>query len=481
MAGRGLALLFAVLASAASAQPAVQPSAIDRARITASPAVGQAIAVRTARWTLANSSGQPITMIRLRPDGAASFGPNLLTEPLPNGATTTLVRPAAPCMQTVELRLTSGATQSIRQDLCDQPQVRAPAPPRAPAAISRPPAISLPVQQARPPAPPPPPLPPAVVERPVTIGGPAPTAPSIPRNQATTPGSAGVGTVRPARPIPTSDRPATATPLPASPPLASLPESPSPAPARAPEPTDAIAAPATESSDPVPIAAQAGDAGTQSLVWCPELEEELPAIVCERLKQVERGVAGVSAPKTMIVGETRMVRLVVSRAADSAAVADALGGPDAVSREFGLPTGRYMEARLTGSSGLQFTPDDWVRRDLGAGDMEDWEWQVTALAAGRHQVMLQTRVMTRLADGSFVARDRRPANPQYVDVTVTATQRLESGAGIVNRWLAALAAPTESLTNLLTLLATMVAAAAGLWAAIRGFGRKSRPDNSEED
>lgn len=212
----------------------------------------------------------------------------------------------------------------------------------------------------------------------------------------------------------------------------------------------------------------AADAG----VYCDALEEEVPAIVCQRATAVNRGVAGVKARPNMVLGQVQVVRLVVSRGGDRQAVTDELGGRDAMFREFRLATGRYMEARLTADGGLEITPEDWVRRDLGAGDLDDWAWQVKAVAEGRHQVTLRTRVMKQVEDGRFIPRRGRESEPQYVDVTITPGQDFEQRIGIFTRWLDAISAPAESLTNLLTLLTTLLAAAGGLWAAIRAFGRK---------
>ncbi len=207
-------------------------------------------------------------------------------------------------------------------------------------------------------------------------------------------------------------------------------------------------------------------------VFCPELEEDVPALLCERIRQVNSGVAAVKANSNMIVGETQVVRLVVSRSGDEEAVVDEIGGPDSIYKKFKLSTGRYMEARLTVDNGLEITPTDWVRKDLGAGDVEDWEWNVKALAEGRFKVLLLTRVLKRQDDGTFITRPGRESEPQYVDVKITRSQEVEQQLGVFKRWLDALAAPAESLGNLLTLLGTVIAAAGGLWLAIRQFGKR---------
>jgi hypothetical protein len=193
---------------------------------------------------------------------------------------------------------------------------------------------------------------------------------------------------------------------------------------------------------------------------------------------VEAGVAGVKADPNMILGATQVVRLVISRSGDAGAMVQELGGPDAVYRQFGLATGRFMQARLTADSGLDVTPTEWVRRDLGAGDLEDWEWNVTATAQGRHRIILRTRVMQRLEDGSFIARPGRESEPQYVEVKITRGQDIEQRIGLVTRWMNALAAPTESLTNLLTLLGSLVAAGGALWLAVRKIGWTRRDGDS---
>lgn len=249
-------------------------------------------------------------------------------------------------------------------------------------------------------------------------------------------------------------------------------------PGRAPADERAEAAPPPTWAEPQ-LAAITESSAASRLVYCDALEEMVPAIVCQRATAVNQGVAGVKAKPKMVLGEVQTVRLVVSRRGDQEAVEDELGGRDAVFREFRLATGRYMEARLTADSGLEITPSEWVRKDLGAGDLEDWEWQVKAMAAGRHMVTLRTRVMKQEADGRFIPRPGRESEPQYVDVEITRGQEIEQRIGLFARWLQALSAPLESMNNLLTLLTSLVAAAGGLWLALRNFGKGKKAGDGD--
>jgi hypothetical protein len=443
--------------TAAHTQPAptqVAPPTIDRARVTASPALSEALASRLARWTFRNDSGVAVTAIRLKTEGAADYGPSLLDAPVVPGASQRLARPTTGCVQQIELRFANGGRRRLTQDLCAEPELRLAEAPVPATAMVRPSITTAsvttvrPVEtMSRPPAAETPaaaevlrPLPPAVAEQPVTAARPAPVA-ARPASAAS-------------RPAPAASPPAAATPPPAVRPVEAA-------------PTDAASPPPEPAPAPTTDAATTGDR-----VYCPVLEEEVPALVCARATAVDRGVAGVKAKPDMVLGDTQVVRLVVSRTGDSAAVVDELGGEAAVYRQFKLATGRYMEAQLAADSGLEIAPAGWVRRDLGAGDLDDWEWQVKALAKGRHQVMLRTRVMKEQEDGTFIPRPGRESEPQYVEVRITGDQEIEQKLTLFTRWLNALAAPAESLTNLLTLLGTLVAAAGGLWAAIRAFGRK---------
>lgn len=388
MAGRALLIGCLAWGAAALAQPAADrlaPLPTERPRVATAPAIADAIRGRDARWVFHNDSDVAIMAIRLKPDGAAEFGANLLRGPIAPGASLGLPRAGGACNHSIDIRFANGGRQRLARNLCDQPDVRI-----AEAAI------------------------------PITTA------------------------MRPPPPAP--------APVPA----------PAPMPQPAPQP---VTEPATR-----PAAAR---------VYCPLLEEDVPPIVCERATAVDRGVAGIRARPDMLLDEVQVVRLVVSRAGNAPAVADELGGEGAVLRQFGLATGRHMEAQLTADGGLRITPAGWVRRDLGAGDLEDWEWQVKAVAQGRHQVLLRTRVMKEQEDGSFIPRPGRESEPQYVEVRITRAQAIDEQLGLFTRWTKALAAPAESLTNLLTLLGTLVAAAGALWAAIRAFGRKPKDDSSD--
>jgi hypothetical protein len=459
MTSRAWLIGFLAFATAAGAQPAptaVSPSAVDRARITASPALSEALASRIVAWTFRNDSEVPVTTIRLKPDGATEFGPSLIEGPVGPGESRRFTRQASLCLHHIDLRFANGGRRRLTQNLCEQPELRmADAPMPATAwmgtgtqTMSRPPATVPPataeIVRPVPPPPPPPPPPPAAIEPPVS---------QPPRQTASRP---------PAASRPTAARPAEAAPT--RPDTSAGAEAP---------PAPAEAAPGL-TPGPAP---EAGATGPR--VYCPLLEEEVPPIVCERATAVDRGVAGVKAKSEMVLNEVQVVRLVVSRTGDTGAVVDELGGPDEVYRQFKLATGRYMEAQLVSDGGLEIKPTGWIRRDLGAGDLEDWEWQVKALAKGRHQVILRTRVMKELEDGSFIPRPGRESEPQYVDVRITGEQNIEEKIGLFTRWTQALAAPAESLTNLLTLLGTLVGAAGALWAALRAFGRKPKDEGGD--
>lgn len=513
-------LMLVLCGLAAHAQPAAIPARIEQARPMATD---RPVLSVPGRWTVRNDSDRPVVDVRHRTEGTADFGPNRLTGPLAPGQTAGLTHPSGQCQQQLEVRFAdSSAPKRIAQNVCQQPVVRIPSDPPTPATlderVKQVVALTLRVDAATITADTPfdsdlgadrlnsdmlamaleaefgVEIPDDVARTMRTVGDAVAVVRAAPRARppaAARPRPPTInGSIAAIRPPAMPDPPSDAAALPPPRPPITLVPTPAPQPAPAvrptrPEaaiprdrpPTGSIApaspAPAPPAKVPQPEAAPAPPTG---LVYCPALEEEVPAIVCQRAMAVEQGVAGVKAKPEMVLGEMQTVSLAVSRSGNRQAVVDELGGPDAVFREFKLATGRYMEARLTADGGLEITPADWVRRDLGAGDLEDWTWQVKAVAEGRHQITLRTRVMKQQEDGRFIARPGRESEPQYVDVTITRGQEIEQQIGIVTRWMNALTAPTASLTNLLTLLTTLLVAAGGLWAAIRGFGRGRRKD-----
>ena len=152
----------------------------------------------------------------------------------------------------------------------------------------------------------------------------------------------------------------------------------------------------------------------------------------------------------------------------------ALEGAPGVEHLFTPAVGRFIEAQLLGDSGLAVAADPATPavQDLGAGDGGLWIWKVEALTEGQRTLTLRTRVMSRQQDGSFLPRGAPFTDTKTVMVTVSTGDRFTDNLGLFDRWLKALASPTESLTNLLTLLVTLIGAAGAVLAAVRAFGKR---------
>lgn len=214
-------------------------------------------------------------------------------------------------------------------------------------------------------------------------------------------------------------------------------------------------------------------AATDELIWCAIVEEQRTAGDCALLQQVARGAGALKVPDRMQRGAVASVQLAISRTAGSDAPARALQGAPGVEYLFTPAVGRFIEAQLLGDSGLAVSADAATPavQDLGAGDGGLWIWKVKAEAEGQHTLTLRTRVMSRQPDGSFLPRGAPFTDSKTVTVTVSTGDWFIDHLGLFDRWVKALASPTESLSNLLTLLVTLIGTAGAVLAAVRAFGK----------
>ncbi len=245
----------------------------------------------------------------------------------------------------------------------------------------------------------------------------------------------------------------------------------------------AVEQPATgEAMAPAPAPSAPAPVGADGLIHCAIVEERRTPEDCALLQQVVRGSAALKAPAAMLRGEQKSVHLAISRTAGSTAPTEALQDAPGVQHSFTPAVGRFIEARLIGDSGLEVTADPATPavQDLGAGDGALWIWRVKAVDEGERTLTIQTRVMSRQPDGSFLPRGAIYTDTKNVRVTVGTGDVILDGISLFDRWLKALASPTESLTNLLISLGTLLGAVATLVAGIRTFGKRARGEADEK-
>lgn len=224
-------------------------------------------------------------------------------------------------------------------------------------------------------------------------------------------------------------------------------------------------------------AAAAGD----GLEWCAIIEERLPPAECAALAAVPRGAGAFKAPERMKRGDSETVILAISREAGSSAPSEAIASAEGREGTFRPAVGRFIEAKLLPEPGLKVEPDPATPelQDLYAGTEGLWRWTITAETTGEHQLTLRTRVMTRLADGSFAPRGQPFADSRRIAVYVEGADAIADRSKEADKALDALSGTTDNLTKLIGAITALVVAVGGLWLAFRRFG-KPRVDDKPE-
>lgn len=221
--------------------------------------------------------------------------------------------------------------------------------------------------------------------------------------------------------------------------------------------TTAARPPATAVPDDHPTTADAP-------AYCAASGGIIAPSVCARITilkaQLRPGSAAYNVPPAMVVGQVQTVRLSVNRQAGSAAPAAEVGGLGGTTVTFAPVVGQFMRAELTSAPATAFAikANRETRQDLGGADSAVWEWSITALQPGHQHIIVRTWVELGPDNAMPVSI---AANPdQIVDVTVTRSQAASSFIDDAITW-------SGKGTNLFKALALLVAAAGGLWLAIR--------------
>ena len=200
----------------------------------------------------------------------------------------------------------------------------------------------------------------------------------------------------------------------------------------------------------------------EQAAFCEVVGETMTPSQCRAFEEawatLKQGVGAISKPERMRRGETATVALVLGRGSDTRGT----GGDrlrDLLGREpdetFKTRVGRRMAAQLSGN-GFKIEPAGLVTKDLFLGEGQIWEWKVTALKGPRHALRLSAYAVIPSPDG--LKENLLRTVQLSIPVELTWQQRLEDA--------------TESLSvleKLLLGLAALVAAGAGLWAALKKF------------
>ncbi|QNP45636.1 hypothetical protein H9L14_14090 [Sphingomonas sediminicola] len=201
---------------------------------------------------------------------------------------------------------------------------------------------------------------------------------------------------------------------------------------------------------------------------------------CSRASEIsaslESGSGAVDHPESMLRGETATVSFVVSSDPEIAPVSELLGSKP--KKEVQLKIGRRMAARLTGD-GFKIEPEDLVARDLYVGPAARWEWQVTALNAPSHRLMLSAYVIIETPNGNKDMLLRTLQLP--LAVRVTWGQRFDDFMDSTEHRLKRATAWVQLVIGLIAMLGTLATALGlrRLWRFLRTRRALARGKESE--
>ena len=202
------------------------------------------------------------------------------------------------------------------------------------------------------------------------------------------------------------------------------------------------------------------------LIHCPRMLQEMKRSECAYYDRVwsnlRQGSGGIVHPERMTRGETATIRFGVTADPKELATSDVLG--EDPNQSVALKVGSSMEAQLTGE-GFEIKPPGLQKQGLDLTSGAVWEWQVTALKAPRHKLMIQIYVRVRGPDGERSRLLRSARIP--IEVVVT---RGQSAADLIDSSQAWLVRGTNWLKALAAFLGALLAA----WLALKKF-RPQKP------
>jgi hypothetical protein len=223
------------------------------------------------------------------------------------------------------------------------------------------------------------------------------------------------------------------------------------------------------------MAAEAQD--PNEVIFCDVLRDRATRAQCDYLIKIwsslEVGSGGVIVPPSIVRGDTATVSFAITRDAEAAPLADALGSkPD---KEVTLKIGRFMASELQGD-GFKIEPTGLQHKDLFLGDLTRWNWRVTPLRARNHRLLLSAYVVVPAADGKQKETLLKTLELP-LEVKVTWSQKFGDLLDDSQAWL------TRG-TNWIKALTVFLVALGGLWVVLRGKRRgadPSVPRNLEDD
>lgn len=199
------------------------------------------------------------------------------------------------------------------------------------------------------------------------------------------------------------------------------------------------------------------------VIYCARVMREARRSECEVFERawrnLEEGSGAVAAPSSMVRGETVKISFAVSADAEGnkgQPVAEELLGQETTQRVT-LQVGARMAAQLTGE-GFKIEPSEPVERQLGVTRGALWEWDVTALKARRHLLLIRVFVRVKDTDGEQTRLLKSREIP--ITVRVTTGQTIGDYLDDSQAWLG-------RGTNWLKALTAFIAAVAGVTLAAR--------------
>lgn len=218
---------------------------------------------------------------------------------------------------------------------------------------------------------------------------------------------------------------------------------------------------------PPPPAATPAPAPGES--WCEAANDNVSPTECARLtgfvQHLTIGEGGINAPQTMYVGDTDQLTFAITDKPAKNPVGDVLG--ETPTETMPVKVTRRMAAELTGV-GFEIKPAGNQARDLSATGGAFWSWTITAQPGASHKLDLSVYVNSARANDPPELHLVRVLH-RNIKVKVHIGDRVDKGIKRATD-------QSTGLTTLMKALLGLVVAAGALWAAIRTFGKKSKPE-----
>ncbi|MEP9360720.1 hypothetical protein [Sphingomonas sp. KR3-1] len=212
---------------------------------------------------------------------------------------------------------------------------------------------------------------------------------------------------------------------------------------------------------------------------CPAIggRQASPAQCAEYTRQANAltdGIAAFDPPGKMRMGAPETLTLVIGQAADAAAVTNAVVGDSGdanMVRTEKVAIGENVSAELSSPNSMfRIAPEGRVVKPMPARGQQIWQWSVEALVPGKHKLTLTVGVPILGAAGEVW---QPVLEPRTFEIDVQARPRTWP------EFFDDLAKFFTSLKGALVALAAVIAAVAGVWLAVKNFGRKAEKGGEE--